>query len=126
MARNFLQAISVSTGDTACPQQLSPSPLVDQVWHLHLQHPGLYVSSCRKIGECIDLIDHNPSTGEDDTYKKLNRLERTKIAYKLLFGSEAPKEFWSWSPLKPGAGDGQILVKGLTGKTLTYGVRLDN
>ena len=124
--KKFL-AIKVLTGDTACPQQLSPSPLVDQVWHLHLQHPGLYVAACRKIGEGIDLIDHNPSNAEDDPYgyKKLERLERTKIAYKLLFGTEAPTEFWSWSALKPGAGGGQIFVRDLTGKALTFEVRFD-
>ena len=95
MAYKKFLAIKVVCGDNASPHQLSPSPLVDQVWHLHLQHPGFYVAACMKIGEGFDLIDHNPITAEDDAYKNLNRLERTKIAYKLLFGIEAPLEFLS-------------------------------
>ena len=43
--RKFL-AIKTVFGDTGCPQELSPSPLVDQVWHLHLQRPGLYMAAC--------------------------------------------------------------------------------
>ena len=110
--RKFL-AIKVVCGDTACPQQLSPSPLIDQAWHLHLQRPRLYIAACRKIGEGIDVIDHDPDTANDDLGKKKERIGRTKVAYKLLFGEEAPCPLWSYFT----PGDASITVKTLTGKT---------
>ena len=107
--RKFL-AIKTVFGDTSCPQELSPSPLVDQVWHLHLQRPGLYMAACTKIGR---VIDHDPEAANDDVDTKQERLGRTKTAYRSLFDEEAPSDLWSYFA----PGDTCILVKTLSGKT---------
>merc|ERR1712112_705189 len=61
--RRFL-ALKVISGDTSTPMMLSPSPLIDQVWHIHLLMPAHYLDCCRALG--VDTIDHDPSSARDN------------------------------------------------------------
>jgi len=58
-------------------KKLSPSPKIDQVWHLHILDTKSYALWCGK-----DFIHHDPSgTGEDQAIKQAKRYTHT---YKLL------------------------------------------
>jgi len=98
-------AIKVLVGDVTSPQRFSPSPLVDQVWHAHLQHPRHYLAACRALGEDMP-IDHDPTTASDALEDKLRRVARTKVMYREVFGEAPSNVFWSLS-----MGSMQIFVK---------------
>ena len=122
--KKFL-VLKVTCGDTRVPQKFSPSPLVDQVWHRHMMHPVLYKAACtnllgRRGGE---LIDHDPGAAKDDPAEKWERLRRTLLVYRILFGQKAPYKIWG--EVFPGPGTCQLFVKMLTGKTETFRVNLE-
>ena len=81
-----------------------------------MMHPRLYRAACSALlgPKGGDLIDHDPAAAEDEPSKKYERLRRTKVVYKILFGREAPPEIWAWS-----SEPGEVLVslKQMTGKT---------
>jgi len=119
--KKFL-ALKVICGDTRVPQKFSPSPLVDQVWHRHMMYPGHYKASCAKLLSLKggDLIDHDPDAAKDEPEEKRVRLRRTWVAYRILFGEEAPYNIWRGIT----SGHVQMFVKTLTGQTVTYEVDL--
>jgi len=116
--KRFL-AIKVLVGDVTSPQRFSPSPLVDQVWHAHLQLPRHYLAACRALGEDMP-IDHDPTTASDALKDKLRRVASTKVLYQVVFGEAPPEAFWSLS-----VGSMQIFVKTLTGSIITLSVDPD-
>lgn len=69
---------------------LAPSPLVDKVWHIHLEDDQAYRQNfCETtIGRMINHIEGRPSPFEDGAYRKT--LER----YADEFGTQAPKRIW--------------------------------
>jgi hypothetical protein len=75
-------------------QMVSPSEIVDVVWHQHLIFTQSYGSFCKILGK---QIQHIPSTHaiEEATKFKLAK-ERTKALYELNFG-EQPDTIWSYS-----------------------------
>ena len=56
-------ALKVLYKDTDTPADLSPSALVDLVWHTHMNNPSHYLDSCHKLG--VGIIDHDPEAAND-------------------------------------------------------------
>lgn len=82
---------------------VSPSEIVDIVWHQHLIFSQSYDAFCTILGK---KIAHIPSTHHKADFAKFKLAkEKTQILYTECFG-EQPKEFWEFSniyePLKLG------------------------
>lgn len=77
-------------------QMVSPSPIVDVVWHQHL----IYTKSYNEFAKILNKkIEHIPSTHNSDLqYKFVQAKAHTKKVYKENFG-EQPKEFWEYSSI---------------------------
>ena len=88
--KKFL-VIKVISKDTQCPLNLSPSSLIDQVWHEHVLHTAKYREACTALGV---FIDHDPSGATEEDDKREKRLLLTKTHYSLIFNTEAPINFW--------------------------------
>jgi len=58
-------------------EKLSPSPKIDQVWHLHILDTQSYASSC---GD--NFIHHDPSGADDDQF--IQQAKRYARTYELL------------------------------------------
>ncbi|KAJ3048414.1 hypothetical protein HK097_010550 [Rhizophlyctis rosea] len=69
---------------------LSPSPLVDEIWHYHLLDTVSYMKMCEAIAM---FVHHDPLGGQNDAARKL-RLKLTVSLYAEFFGEEAPDEVW--------------------------------
>ena len=83
---------------------VSPSEIVDVVWHQHLVFTQSYSDFCRVLGK---QIQHVPSThSQADAEKFQQAKERTNNRYRSVFG-EQPREIWSY----PGMFDGLQLKK---------------
>lgn len=63
---------------------LSPSLMIDKVWHQHILEVGHYVKACRQYTGG-HLIDHDPDGGLDVEARKA-RIRSTKMCYKAMFG----------------------------------------
>lgn len=70
---------------------VSPSPIVDTVWHQHLIFTGSYSALCALIGK---NIQHIPSThNREEATRFRQAADRTKELYNSTFG-EQPKDVW--------------------------------
>lgn len=70
---------------------VSPSPIVDEVWHLHLLFTQSYTDFCEVIGK---NVHHIPSThNRSDEAKFRQAKERTQKLYTEAFGLQ-PSEIW--------------------------------
>lgn len=75
---------------------VSPSPIIDKVWHEHLMFSKSYQSFCDLLGK---NIQHVPSTLDPAQYQKFRSArERTKKLYLSTFG-EAPEDIWSYESM---------------------------
>ncbi|RYD59305.1 MAG: hypothetical protein EOP56_00115 [Sphingobacteriales bacterium] len=73
---------------------VSPSEIVDQVWHQHLIFSESYSRLCSIIGK---FIQHIPSThNKDESEKFLLASQRTRNLYTQVFG-ELPDEIWAYN-----------------------------
>jgi len=72
-------------------ESLSPSFIVDEVWHLHLTYSQSYEAFCGIFGKVIKHIPANHST--KDKLKLRRSIEKTKALYQLHFGP-MPVVFW--------------------------------
>jgi hypothetical protein len=74
--------------------ELSPSPMVDEVWHLHILDTRQYMKDCDRIFG--NYIHHSPSFGdsEEEKHHMGDRYEETLRIYEQLF-KESPPE-WIW------------------------------
>jgi len=73
---------------------VSPSEIVDVVWHQHLIFSQSYNEFCNLIGK---RIEHVPSTHNREDYEKFAQAkERTKKLYVNEFG-EQPEQYWNFS-----------------------------
>jgi len=88
--KKFL-ALKIITEDTSEPLLLSPSALIDQVWHAHILHPLKYQAACSALGA---LIDHNPAGSADPDIVRDKRLKLTKFIYRSVFLEIPPEQFW--------------------------------
>jgi hypothetical protein len=72
--------------------KLSPSLVIDEVWHYHMSMPKHYRDFNKKIFGLIDnFIDHNPE-GAKNYAERERRFQNTIEAYRRYF-SEDPKGF---------------------------------
>lgn len=72
---------------------VSPSEIIDIVWHQHLIFTESYSDFCKILGK---QINHIPSTHKKDEIEKfLSAKKRTKELYEEKFGIQ-PKEFWDF------------------------------
>jgi hypothetical protein len=73
---------------------VSPSPIVDIVWHEHLTFTQSYQEFCTVLGK---QIQHVPSTHDSQDYEKFRLAkERTGKLYVNHFG-EQPKDIWGYT-----------------------------
>lgn len=79
---------------------VSPSPPVDEAWHLHLTYTVSYWE--RLCGEVLGKpFHHNPSRGRKESAKYSQLSETTLEMYERVFGEIAPADIWKSSPSKP-------------------------
>jgi hypothetical protein len=72
---------------------VSPSEIVDIVWHQHLIFTQSYNLFCALLGK---RIEHIPSTHNPDEKLKFTQAkERTRILYEQHFGKQ-PAEYWDY------------------------------
>jgi len=73
---------------------VSPSEIVDTVWHQHLIFTKSYADFCEVVGK---NIQHIPSTHNREDFEKFNQAkERTKKLYASTFGQQPP-EIWEYA-----------------------------
>eukprot|EP01083_Nonionella_stella_P021254 58936_1 len=75
----FLKIISMDFQHT----KFSPSPIIDQLWHLHLLYPKKYFALCQAEANG-NIIDHKPEGKFDGNNRK--RLNNTLELYTSTFG----------------------------------------
>jgi hypothetical protein len=76
------------------PTPVTPSDIVDQVWHLHLTFTRSYwdVMCNRVLGK---PLHHGPTKGgADEDAKYRSQYGATLALYRTEFGTEPPIEFW--------------------------------
>ncbi len=72
-------------------RMVSPSEIIDKVWHLHLVYTKSYQEFCKLLGK---QIQHIPSTHKRGEFQRFNLAkQRTKNVYQENFG-EQPIFFW--------------------------------
>lgn len=75
---------------------VSPSEIIDKVWHQHLIFTKSYQEFCELIGK---QIQHIPSTHNKDEYEKFRKAkERTNMLYENIFGKQ-PKHIWFYNDI---------------------------
>jgi hypothetical protein len=74
--------------------ELAPSPLVDEVWHMHILDTRQYMKDCDRIFGFY--VHHAPSFGDSEEEKDHmgDRYKQTLMIYEEVFG-ESPSE-WVW------------------------------
>jgi hypothetical protein len=81
---------------TTSEVMVSPSEIVDTVWHQHLIFTQSYSDFCNLIGK---QIQHIPSTHNKEEYEKFKLAkERTKKFYSNIFG-EQPNTIWEYNDM---------------------------
>ena len=78
--------------DTDIPAILSPSTLVDSVWHAHMLRPSAYNNFCQSLFGKI--IDHDMAVSKSSDDEKLKRRRRTLTVYKMVFNEEPNPLIW--------------------------------
>lgn len=72
---------------------VSPSPIVDAVWHVHLLYTHSYWRDF-----CPNVLGrdfhHHPSTGGDDVARYREQYEKTLDSYERWFGEAPPADIW--------------------------------
>ncbi len=79
---------------TSAPTEVTPSLVVDEVWHTHLMFSKSYIEDLC-LNNLERIIHHSPGTGEathDAKYQ--GQYLRTLATYKQVFGQEAPSDLW--------------------------------
>ena len=59
--------------------------------------PSLYRAACKALMGSTkggELIDHDPDSANDSRDVKRERLRRTRVVYRIIFGQEAPNHIW--------------------------------
>jgi len=74
-------------------EMVSPSEIVDIVWHQHLIFTNSYTNFCDVLGK---RIEHIPSTHNRSEFEKFQKAkDRTKELYNSNFGTQ-PVEVWDY------------------------------
>ena len=73
--------------------KLSPTTLIEEVWHLHVLDTQRYANDCFEF--CGEVIHHDID-GDIDTRKLEIRRNATKVAYEMQNGKEPEGEMWKF------------------------------
>jgi len=78
--------------------EISPSPLVDKVWHMHILDTRQYMEDCDNIFG--SYMHHAPSFNpdEEEQHTMADRFRVTLDAYEKVFGKPAPENIWPRIP----------------------------
>ncbi len=71
-------------------KEVTPSQIVDEVWHYHILHTQAYQSFAKEIGK---YIHHNPGTASEQP-RFDNQYLKTLRFYTLVFNSQPPPLIW--------------------------------
>lgn len=112
-------------------EQLSPSPLIDAVWHMALLNTKAYASACGS-----KFVHHDPDGGEDPE-EQSKRYANTLRVYAMLFKKQPDPKIWpdaqqnqkqetekrkrndnDVGPVKFARGSDRVVLKTLTGKEI--------
>ncbi|GAO44616.1 glycine-rich domain-containing protein [Flavihumibacter petaseus] len=77
-------------------QMVSPSPIVDVVWHQHLLFTQSYNDFCSLLGRQIAHVPSTHNHAEANTFKIAK--ERTTKLYQQVFGDQ-PKAIWEYTTI---------------------------
>lgn len=107
--RRFVYLAAIS------PTEVTPSTIVDEVWHRHLEDGDRYRAFCD--GTLGRYLHHNPAAEGEETRMAV-QYDRTRILYHREFGVRPPRNIW------PYRGDKQMMKigSGLVGSGLTLGL----
>ena len=84
---------------------LTPSKLVDEIWHQHILDSRNYSSFCLRIAG--RYLHHDPSYGKPRrSHERCS--ERAKFVYKKHLGCDPPAGVWAYIGDSEGGGDGSI------------------
>jgi hypothetical protein len=80
--------------------RLSPSPLIDQVWHAHILDTQHYAADCHQMyathfpRKVSQMVHHSPLGMLDGEKVLQERREAAKKAYQLRFGTTPSEDYW--------------------------------
>eukprot|EP00854_Cymbomonas_tetramitiformis_P001762 gene1762-2428_t len=77
---------------------VSPSPIVDAVWHTHLLNTRLYMLFCNAFSP---RFVHHSTDGAHDTVPRKTRLRNTALAYRARFSKAMPATVWDEDAVAP-------------------------
>ncbi|MEQ1821453.1 MAG: hypothetical protein ABL949_02990 [Fimbriimonadaceae bacterium] len=78
---------------------VSPSPQVDEAWHLHLTYTVSYWEHL--CGEVLGKpFHHHPSRGRNESVKYSKLSETTIEKYRRVFSEKPPEDIWSTPPAR--------------------------
>lgn len=80
--------------------QLSPSPIIDKLWHHFLLYPKKYYQFCKKFAGG-KIIDHSPDNRNDDGH--WTRFRNTLSLYRSTFREQPSRSIWKTErrPFRP-------------------------
>lgn len=106
---------------------VSPSPDVDEAWHLHLTYTRSYWDRlCPKVLK--RPLHHEPTRGgRDESAKFTDWYQRTKASYAAAFGHQPPTDIWPETSQRPNPAAGEwidrrrywLIPKGRIGRWLS-------
>ncbi|MDI9365665.1 MAG: hypothetical protein QM541_11990 [Flavobacterium sp.] len=99
------------------PNGASPSPIVDEVWHLHLTYTTSYWEAfCKQTLK--KEIHHYPSKGgNEENIKHKEWYQQTLNLYETIFGEKPPLDIWPVAEIeRPSITENASLVKLKFGK----------
>jgi hypothetical protein len=71
-------------------QEVTPSSIVDEVWHYHILHTRDYAKFAEQVG---NFLHHNPGTSEEmPRFSK--QYQETLDLYRRVFQQEPPVDIW--------------------------------
>ncbi len=98
-------------------ETLSPPPLIDQVWHLHLLDTRSYQHDlnvlCERLKIAPAIFIHHEPDGALDAQKREQRLQNTIMCYQAAYGSKPDATYWvarSLPRMQQAAGSAETVV----------------
>ena len=107
---------------TIASTPLSPSVIVDEVWHLHLTFSRCYWQDLCKNILGFEL-HHDPAPAKDKKQTQLQYFETLQL-YKQYFNEEAPQLFWPRQILQLATRKHQAVIHSLFLFTLLFGLTM--
>ncbi|MBO9200755.1 MULTISPECIES: hypothetical protein [Niastella] len=76
------------------PNGASPSPIVDEAWHLHLTYTRSYWTDLCKNTLNKDIHHHPSRGGDEEDHKHRDWYAETLLLYESVFGTPPPDDIW--------------------------------